>query len=439
MVAAEASADAHGAAVVQALREGQSAAGALRRGRPGHACRRLQGPHPRRVHGHRRPHRGALGPAAHVPPHAAPGASGRDGSAPGGRASGHARLQPAPGAAPAPSRDPGGVLHQPAGCGPGARAGCARSAPWSARCSSSCPSRRRSTTAATACPCTSWDTPWMEQLPEHASRAEARLRLGLVTQGPVVALLPGSRRKEISRHLPRMLAGLQALHGHLPRPARRPAGGQHHCARVHRRPVGQEPGAGAAAAGQRHRGARRQRCRRGLLGHRHPAGSPAASAHGGGLSGLLAELPDLEAAGAGWPTSPWSTSSPAARWCPSWCRARSTPAEHGPRGACVCWPMDRSATACSGALPSCGATLGHHDTAREVAQRGAAVSPRRRRRGPPAPRRVPVPDADAPRAAAPTAGASRAIVLLPTYNEAEKPAPHRARHPRGGARGSDGA
>ena len=51
--------------------------------------------------------------------------------------------------------------------------------------------------------------PLVEQLPEGASRAEARCALALPDDGaPLVALLPGSRHKEITRHLPLMLAGV---------------------------------------------------------------------------------------------------------------------------------------------------------------------------------------------------------------------------------------
>lgn len=54
--------------------------------------------------------------------------------------------------------------------------------------------------------------PLLEQIPASPSRSEARGELGLPpTQGPIVALLPGSRKKEITRHLPRMLAAVSLL------------------------------------------------------------------------------------------------------------------------------------------------------------------------------------------------------------------------------------
>ena len=65
--------------------------------------------------------------------------------------------------------------------------------------------------------------PLVEQLPAHPNGAEARAFLGLHGSGPCVALLPGSRHKEVARHLPVMLAGMQTLrqtyptlHGVLP-------------------------------------------------------------------------------------------------------------------------------------------------------------------------------------------------------------------------------
>ena len=58
--------------------------------------------------------------------------------------------------------------------------------------------------------------PLVEQLPARADRSAARTRLDLHTAGPVVAILPGSRRQEVARHLPRMLAGLRCLHAIYP-------------------------------------------------------------------------------------------------------------------------------------------------------------------------------------------------------------------------------
>jgi len=59
--------------------------------------------------------------------------------------------------------------------------------------------------------------PLIEQLPLKGNRSDARAELGLPpTQGPVVALLPGSRKKEVSRHLPRMLHGILLLRRRFP-------------------------------------------------------------------------------------------------------------------------------------------------------------------------------------------------------------------------------
>jgi lipid-A-disaccharide synthase len=59
--------------------------------------------------------------------------------------------------------------------------------------------------------------PLVEQLPAKTDRAEARAELGLPpTQGPVVAVLPGSRRQEVERHLPRMLQGILLLRRRYP-------------------------------------------------------------------------------------------------------------------------------------------------------------------------------------------------------------------------------
>ncbi|MEE8409278.1 MAG: lipid-A-disaccharide synthase [Myxococcota bacterium] len=59
--------------------------------------------------------------------------------------------------------------------------------------------------------------PLVEQLPEKPDRTKARGELGMQpTQGPIVALLPGSRRKEVTRHLPMMLAAVQLLKREFP-------------------------------------------------------------------------------------------------------------------------------------------------------------------------------------------------------------------------------
>ncbi|OGQ84107.1 MAG: lipid-A-disaccharide synthase [Deltaproteobacteria bacterium RIFOXYA12_FULL_58_15] len=59
--------------------------------------------------------------------------------------------------------------------------------------------------------------PLVEQLPKNPDRKEARIDLGLPpTQGPIVALLPGSRRQEVSRHLPLMLEGIHNLRRRFP-------------------------------------------------------------------------------------------------------------------------------------------------------------------------------------------------------------------------------
>lgn len=53
--------------------------------------------------------------------------------------------------------------------------------------------------------------PLLEELPEPEDTAQARQRLAILDNGPVVALLPGSRKKEVSRHLPRMLEAMRLL------------------------------------------------------------------------------------------------------------------------------------------------------------------------------------------------------------------------------------
>ena len=59
--------------------------------------------------------------------------------------------------------------------------------------------------------------PLVEELPPPRERQAARTDLGFVgTRGPVIALLPGSRKQEIARHLPLMLAALQLLRQTIP-------------------------------------------------------------------------------------------------------------------------------------------------------------------------------------------------------------------------------
>ncbi|HET6345803.1 MAG TPA: lipid-A-disaccharide synthase, partial [Myxococcota bacterium] len=59
--------------------------------------------------------------------------------------------------------------------------------------------------------------PLVEQLPADPDVPAARVSLGLPAQPhPVVALLPGSRHKEIVRHLPSMLAGVASLKASFP-------------------------------------------------------------------------------------------------------------------------------------------------------------------------------------------------------------------------------
>ncbi len=59
--------------------------------------------------------------------------------------------------------------------------------------------------------------PLIDTLPQSPNRSHARANLGLPpTQGPVVALLPGSRAKEVSRHLPIMLRAVQLLKRRFP-------------------------------------------------------------------------------------------------------------------------------------------------------------------------------------------------------------------------------
>jgi lipid-A-disaccharide synthase len=58
--------------------------------------------------------------------------------------------------------------------------------------------------------------PLVEELPPPTDRDSARNALGLSAAGPVVALLPGSRKKEIARHLVPMLQGLLLLRQRYP-------------------------------------------------------------------------------------------------------------------------------------------------------------------------------------------------------------------------------
>lgn len=59
--------------------------------------------------------------------------------------------------------------------------------------------------------------PFTEDLPEDPSASEARAALGLpAAEAPVVALLPGSRRKEVTRHLPVMLQAVRLLEQRFP-------------------------------------------------------------------------------------------------------------------------------------------------------------------------------------------------------------------------------
>jgi len=59
--------------------------------------------------------------------------------------------------------------------------------------------------------------PLVEELEGAPDQEQARLKLGLPTDGaPVVAVLPGSRLKEVSRNLPTMLEGLSLIREQLP-------------------------------------------------------------------------------------------------------------------------------------------------------------------------------------------------------------------------------
>jgi lipid-A-disaccharide synthase len=59
--------------------------------------------------------------------------------------------------------------------------------------------------------------PLLDAMPANTNRGQARTDLGLpLTQGPLVALLPGSRKQEVTRHLPDMLKAMQLLRRRFP-------------------------------------------------------------------------------------------------------------------------------------------------------------------------------------------------------------------------------
>ncbi len=59
--------------------------------------------------------------------------------------------------------------------------------------------------------------PLVEELADAPQKDEARISLGLpLSEGPVLALLPGSRRKEVTRHLPIMLESTRLLRERYP-------------------------------------------------------------------------------------------------------------------------------------------------------------------------------------------------------------------------------
>lgn len=58
--------------------------------------------------------------------------------------------------------------------------------------------------------------PLVEDLPAAPDRPAARRALGIAQEGLVVALLPGSRKKELARHLPLMLEAFAAFRLHHP-------------------------------------------------------------------------------------------------------------------------------------------------------------------------------------------------------------------------------
>jgi lipid-A-disaccharide synthase len=59
--------------------------------------------------------------------------------------------------------------------------------------------------------------PLLDDLDAMPSRPDLRLQLGLDPEGPVVGLLPGSRRQEVDRLLPAMLEAMRHLKDRLPR------------------------------------------------------------------------------------------------------------------------------------------------------------------------------------------------------------------------------
>ncbi len=60
-------------------------------------------------------------------------------------------------------------------------------------------------------PCTLIGHPLLDDAAKAPSRAEARARVGYSSSQPVIGLFPGSRRAEIRRHLPVMLAAAERL------------------------------------------------------------------------------------------------------------------------------------------------------------------------------------------------------------------------------------
>ena len=59
--------------------------------------------------------------------------------------------------------------------------------------------------------------PLVEELEDAPEKDAARISLGLpLSEGPVLALLPGSRKKEVTRHLPIMLEGAKLLRERYP-------------------------------------------------------------------------------------------------------------------------------------------------------------------------------------------------------------------------------
>ncbi len=59
--------------------------------------------------------------------------------------------------------------------------------------------------------------PLVEELRDAPGKDEARIDLGLpLSEGPILALLPGSRRKEVTRHLPIMMRAIELLRERYP-------------------------------------------------------------------------------------------------------------------------------------------------------------------------------------------------------------------------------